>query len=245
MTRFSRIRAECYAEWYSFIRRRTAVFFTFLFPVILVVIFGALVTTESGGLFTEPPVYYVPGYVAVVLVFTPLSRVSTTIARHRDGHRFEKLATTPLTRGEWLFAHVLVNVILVGIGAVIVFIMVLGLTTTQFALSIFVIPFVGLGAALFCGLGAVLGRLTDSRDGAIAASNAIGLPILFLSDTFVPPALLPPWFRPVVALSPLTYIARGIRAVLRGTVWVDDLAVVGILVVIAVAAGVVSVPWRS
>jgi len=78
--------------------------FTFFFPVILVVIFGALVQTQptGGGLFAEPAGYYIPGYLAVVVLFTPLSRVGSEIARHRDGGRFEKLATTPLSRVEWL-----------------------------------------------------------------------------------------------------------------------------------------------
>lgn len=60
-----------------------------------------------------------------------------------------------------------------------------------------------LGVALFCGLGALLGRLADSQDGVIAASNGIAVPLLFLSETFVPPSMLPEWFVPLMELSPL------------------------------------------
>jgi ABC-2 type transport system permease protein len=35
---------------------------------------------------------------------------------------------------------------------------------------------------------------------------------LFLSETFVPPAMLPEWFVPFMQLSPLTYFARGLRS---------------------------------
>jgi ABC-2 type transport system permease protein len=38
----------------------------------------------------------------------------------------------------------------------------------------------------------------------------VALPLLFLSETFVPPALLPDWLP--LWLSPLTYFSRGIRA---------------------------------
>ena len=91
MSRLTRVRAEASAGWRSFVRRRTAVFFTFFFPVILIVIFGALVRTDptGEGLFTEPPAYYVPGYLAVVGLCTPLSRMGSEVARHREGHRFE------------------------------------------------------------------------------------------------------------------------------------------------------------
>ena len=247
MSRAGRLRAEFGAAWRSFLRRRTAVFFTFLFPVILVVIFGGLVGTGAGGaLFAEPPAYYVPGYLALVVLFTPLSRLSSTVARHRADHRFEKLATTPLTAGEWLVAHGLVNVVLVGAAGLLVLVLVAALTGARFAWSPVLVAFVVAGTAVFVGLGAVLGRLADSRDGAIAASNALGLPLLFLSDTFVPPDLLPAWFRPVIALSPLTYFARGARAAMAGAGgWPADLAVLLVAAAVALAVGARAVPWRT
>lgn len=121
MSLAARVRSEFVASWHSFLRRRTAVFFTFFFPAIIVVIFGALVQTQptGGGLFAEPKEYYIAGYLAVVVLFTPLSRVGSTIARHRDGSRFEKLATTPLSRAEWLLAHSLVNVVVIGLAALL------------------------------------------------------------------------------------------------------------------------------
>src|SRR6056297_3259297 len=149
MSRMGRVRAETSAGWRSFIRRRTAVFFTFFFPVILIVIFGALVRTDptGGGLFSRPPGYYVAGHLAVAPAL---------------------------------------------------------------------VPFVALGVTLFCGVGALLGRLADSQDGVIAASNTIALPMLFLSDTFISLDQLPGWFGPLVELSPLTYFARGVRTITYG-----------------------------
>ncbi|ERG99615.1 MAG: hypothetical protein J07HQX50_00762, partial [Haloquadratum sp. J07HQX50] len=104
MSTLTRTQAEFIAAWHAFLRRRTAVFFTFFFPAIIVIIFGALIQTQptGGGLFTEPSGYYIAGYLAVVILFTPLSRVGSTVARHQQGSRFEKLATTPLRRMEWL-----------------------------------------------------------------------------------------------------------------------------------------------
>jgi ABC-2 type transport system permease protein len=214
MSRLGRIRSSVRAASLSFLRRRTAVFFTFLFPLLIVVIFGALVQTQptGGGLFTEPPGYYVPGYLAVVVLFTPLSRVGSEVARHREGNRFEKLATTPLRRWEWLLAQTIVNVLIIGLAALLLLGALVVFTAAEIYFSPLLVPFVALGVALFCGVGALLGSLADSQDGVIAASNALALPLLFLSDTFVPPRLLPEWFRPLLDLSPLTYFSRGVRA---------------------------------
>jgi len=49
MSRLGRIRSEGRAATLAFLRRRTAVFFTFLFPLIIVLIFGVLVQTRPGG----------------------------------------------------------------------------------------------------------------------------------------------------------------------------------------------------
>ena len=250
MTRVRRVESEFRAAWHSFLRRRTAVFFTFFFPVIIILIFGALVRTQptGGGLFARPSAYYVPGYLAVVVLFTPLSRVGSTIARHREGNRFEKLATTPLSRGEWLLAQTLVNVAIIGLASLLILALVVvatGATIPISAESIVLIPFVVLAVALFCGFGAIIGAVSDSQDGVIAASNSIALPLLFLSETFLSPELLPPWFRPIVNLSPLTYFARGVRALTYPPAsgdWVGDLAVLAALAVAFFVAGALAIP---
>ncbi len=248
MSRLGRIGTEARAATRSFLRRRTAVFFTFFFPVILVVIFGALIRTQptGGGLFAEPAGYYVPGYLAVVVLFTPLSRVGSEIARHRDGGRFEKLATTPLSRVEWLVAHTLVNVAIIGAASLLILALVVAVTDAApvVSASLVALPFfVAVAVALFCGFGAVLGALADSQDGVIAASNTVALPLLFLSETFVPPELLPEWFLPAVAASPLTYFARGTRAILyEPAPWIGDLAILTVLAVGFLALGAYAVP---
>lgn len=240
-----RIRSETESALRSFLRRRTAVFFTFFFPVIIILIFGALVQTQptGGGLFARQPAYYVPGYLAVVVLFTPLSRVGSTVARHREGNRFEKLATTPLSRAEWLLAQTLVNVVIIGVASLIILALVVLVTGAKITFSPLLVPFIGLAVALFCGLGALLGRIADSQDGVIAASNAIALPLLFLSETFVSPSLLPSWFQPALAFSPLTYFARGVRAATTGGSDVlFNLLVLAVLTVLFFAAGAASIP---
>ena len=175
MSRLRRIGAETSAATRAFLRRRTAVFFTFFFPVIIVVIFGVLIQTQptGGGIFAEPPGWYLPGYLAVVVLFTPLSRVGSEVARHRDGNRFEKLATTPLTRPEWLFAQTLVNVVVIGLAGLVLLGLLVVATSASIAVSAetaLLVPFVALGVALFCGVGAMLGSFADSQDGVIAAA---------------------------------------------------------------------------
>ncbi|WP_440991396.1 ABC transporter permease [Haloarchaeobius baliensis] len=254
MTMARRVRSEFVAAWHSFLRRRVAVFFTFFFPVLLVGIFGALVQTNptGGGLFAEDPAYYVPGYLAVVVLQTPLSRMGSEVARHREGSRFEKLATTPLSRAEWLLAHTLVNTVIIAIAGFALLALTVVLTGASITFSPLLLLYVPIGVVCFCGVGALLGAFADSHDGAITAANAIGLPLLFLSETFVPPSMLPEWFHPLVALSPLTYFAQGLRqaiwagaesgTVILGLNAVESLAVLAVLAVGFFALGARAIP---
>ncbi|MEF8908555.1 MAG: ABC transporter permease, partial [Haloarculaceae archaeon] len=163
--------------------------------------------------------------------------------------RFEKLATTPLSRVEWLLAGALVNVAVIGAAGLLLLGLLVGLTGVSLPLSpilLLLVPFVVLGVALFCGVGALLGALADSQDGVIAASNTVALPLLFLSETFVPRELLPAWLP--TELSPLTYFSRGVRAVTysgEGTGVGDPaamLAVLAVLAVVALAVGARALP---
>jgi ABC-2 type transport system permease protein len=216
VTRTGRVLTTTRAGWHSFLRRRTAVFFTFFFPAIIVVIFGALVGTEptDGGLFTEPTGWYVAGYIGVVVLFTPLSRVGSEVSRHRDGGQFEKLTATPLRRWEWLLSQTLVNTVIIGLASLFLLALLRALTGADLAFSartLLVVPFVVVGVATFCALGSILGSVVSSQDGVIAASNGLAIPLLFLSEAFVPADLLPGWLP--LGLSPLTHFTRGVRAV--------------------------------
>ncbi|MFW6265215.1 MAG: ABC transporter permease [Halanaeroarchaeum sp.] len=239
--RSRRVRAEAVASYRTFVRRRTAVFFTFVFPVVLVVIFAGLVQTDptGSGLFAKPTGYYVPGYLAVVVLFTPLSRVGSEVARYREDNRFEKLASTPLTRFEWLAAQSLVNVALI-LAAAVVLVVSLALLGTTIRLSPWIVAFVVIASILFCGIGAVIGRIASSQDGAISMSNGIALPLLFVSETFIAPEQFPAWFESVPLLSPLTYFSRGVRTAVyappESTPVLPALGVGGYLAILTVLA---------
>tara|TARA_A100001037_G_scaffold207564_1_gene185925 strand:+ start:6061 stop:6801 length:741 start_codon:yes stop_codon:yes gene_type:complete len=209
----TRISAESLASWKSFLRKRTAVFFTFLFPIILVCIFSFIVGTQTSGLFSEESAYYVASYISIVILFTPISRMSMTVARGRDSSLFQKLCTTPLTPTEWLLAHSVTIFIICLFSTIIVLTIASILTDFVFIFPLTIVLFLFLGSLLFCNIGVIIGGITKSQDGAIAASNSIALPLLFLSDTFIPLSYFPNWFVPLISFSPLTPFSRAAREI--------------------------------
>ncbi|MFB6255803.1 MAG: ABC transporter permease, partial [Haloplanus sp.] len=137
----------------------------------------------------------------------------------------------------------LVNVAIIGLAALLLFVLVLLVTGASVVVGsglLVLVPLVVAGVALFCGLGSIIGRVADSQDGVIAASNAVAFPVWVLSETFVPPSMLPVWFRSVTAFSPLTYFSRGVRAAATGS---DP--TVAILILAALSLAVFAIGARA
>jgi len=246
--KLARVRGEASAEWRSFLRKPAAVFFTFVFPAILVALFAAVVGS-GGGFFDEPQGYYFAGYLAFVVLLTPLSRLSSTVARARDNRRFEKLATTPLTRAEWLAAHVTVNVSLIVAASALVALLLVTVGGASLVVSpssvAVTVAAVVVASAGFCGVGALIGRAVSSQDGAIAVSNGVGFPMLFLADTFVAPDALGV-AAPAVGILPLTYFSRSVRgATFSGETPLPSLAVLVAFSALFFAAGAYALPWKE
>ncbi|MFP4633276.1 MAG: ABC transporter permease [Halobacteriota archaeon] len=245
MSRLRRVKTEAVAEMRSFTRKPAAVFFTFVFPLILIAIFAVFVEADE-GLFARSQAYYLPGYLGFVVVLTPLSRVGSTVARGRDHRRFERLAATPMTQWEWFVAHAAVNAAFVLLASTAIYV-VLSAVSGEMRPSPAAALFVVCAATFFCGLGAVFGRLARSEDGAIAMSNGVGFPLLFLGDTFLSRESLPEFAVPLTEFNPLTPFSRGVRVstgVVDGEVGLYLAVVVG-LAVAGVVFGGFAVPWRE
>lgn len=243
MSRAGRLAAEVAAEYRSFVRRRTALFFTFVFPVLIVLVYAAVLRAGDGSFLGADASYYLPGYLALVFVFAPLSRVAGSVPRDRAAGRLEKLATTPLRPWEYLAARAAVAGGLAAVPGAAVVVLAVALGGADAHPSPWVAPLlVGL-VVTFTGVGALLGRLADSEDGAIALSNAIGFPLVFFSETLLPPAILPDAGRPLLGVSPVTHFARATRAALAGgTPDGASLAVVGVVALASFVVGAALLP---
>ena len=108
-----------------------------------------------------------------------------------------------------------------------------------------VILALALGVAAFCGLGALIGRAVSSEDGAIAVSNGVGCPMLFLADTFVAPETLG-MGAPVVEVLPLTYFSRAVRgATFTGEPTAGALVILAGFAFALFGLGAYFLPWQD
>lgn len=242
-------------EQRSFWRNRSAAFFTFAFPLLLLIIFGSLnrankITTLGVGrlAFAE---YFVPSMLAVGVMTACFVNVGTVLSVRRQSGQLKRLRGTPLR--PWVFlAGVLGNalVLAVMIAAVVI---LTGVALFRVRLPSHWLTLtlcVTIGAIAFCAMGVAATRLTtdSSSEAAPAVLNGIFFPIVFMSGAFFPVSgasflsrvaeLLP--VRPFITATFSTFDPRLHGAGLNGS----DLLFVGAWGILGVVAALRYFRWE-
>ena len=176
-------------EQLSFWRNPQSAFFTFVFPVVIIVIFGALF--RAGGRSSyfyglSALQYYVPTIAAMSVLGSCYSQLAIVLATRRQEGILKRVRATPLPAWGYflgLLAHcVLVSVVdvtlIVGVGRMFG----VPLPTHWAALVATLV----LGAACFCALGVAVASLIRNAEAAPAVVQLILFPLLFLSGTYLP-----------------------------------------------------------
>lgn len=177
------------AEQKSFWRNPAAAGFAFVFPIMFLVIFSSLNSSDRiasyGNIkYTE---YYVPG----ILVFSIISACFTNLAMGLVGRRdmgiLKRKRSTPLP--SWVLLGGMV-------GNSIIISIILTLITVTIGMVFYgnaaphhiewIVPLLVLGALTFCALGVATTAIVPNADAAPAVINFIVFPPLFLSGVFFP-----------------------------------------------------------
>jgi ABC-2 type transport system permease protein len=181
----------------SFWRNPAAAFFTFIVPLIFLVILNALLgddTTEVQGGTVDLANFYVPAMAALSIVNACYTNIVMNVSIAREEGLLKRIRGTPLPGWAFLFGRVahatLISLLLVAIviafGAVFYGVDVPTKTMPAFAFTI------AISAASFCALGLAVSSFVPNAQAASAIANGTVLPILFISDVFVPLGEDPP-----------------------------------------------------
>jgi ABC-2 type transport system permease protein len=176
-------------EQLSFWRNPQSAFFTFVFPVVIIVVFGAL--THGGGRSSyfyglSALQYYVPTIAAMSVLGSCYSQLAIVLATRRQEGILKRVRATPLPAWGYflgLLAHcIVVSVVdvtlIVGVGRVFG----VPLPTHWAAIAVTLV----LAAACFCALGVAVASLIRNAEAAPPVVQLILFPLLFLSGTYLP-----------------------------------------------------------
>lgn len=201
------------AEARSFAREPIAMFFTFLFPLLLVVFTGAAFGTEAAYAPDEPDSpfpnlrtidLFIPSMFGIAAANLGLMGLPAVFAGYRETGLLRRFRVTPLSLRTLFAAHSLVQFTMLVATSIVLIAVAWPIWGLRFpgAVGPMLVAFLA-GAILMLSLGFMISGVVRTARQAQAIGAAVFFPSLFLSGATLPLALMPPWLRSVSEALPL------------------------------------------
>jgi ABC-2 type transport system permease protein len=202
---------ELRAQQLLFWRNREAAFFSFLFPIILLVLLGSVYGDEEiDGV--RGSTFLLAGLIGYGVAATAFASLAITLVVRREAGLLKRVRGTPLGPGTYLGAVIASMVIVIALQAAAqVAIGKLLLDADLPASPFSFVVALAIGAAAFAALGVGITAFVRTGEGSSAVVNAIYLPMAFISGAFFSPADMPRFLEALSEVLPLTYLLRLIR----------------------------------
>jgi ABC-2 type transport system permease protein len=179
----------------TFWRNPASVFFTVMFPVVLLLIFATVFGDQTveveGGI--ETTSYYVPAIITLAVISATMQSLAMSLVIAREDGRLKRGRGTPMPA--WVFVAGRVgNSIVV---ALLMLVLIAAIGRVLYSVPIpwghlpALVLTLAVGAAAFSCLGIALTAAIPSQDAAAPIVNALLLPLYFLSGVFIPDDELP------------------------------------------------------
>ena len=233
-----------------FLRRKDELFWTLAFPVLFILLFGAIYgNSKWEGMSIRSIDYLLPGIIVMGAMVTGIMRTATGFVQEREQGIYRRLALTPLTRttliGSQLLQHYLVIIVqtllLVAIGGLAFKTHLTG-NTVLFWLTLSV------GALCFMSIGFALTGLIKTLRSATPIIQITYFALMFLGGIFFPNSLLPKWLGNAASILPSTQLGDALRAVVYngggiGDIW-PKLAIMGAWIAVCMVVSIRFFRWE-
>ncbi len=203
----------------AFFRNRQSRFFTLALPVIFLVIFSSVfggghntVAVPGGRIPTK--IYYVPGIIALGVIAASFVNLVISVTVQRESGVLKRRRATPVAAGSIIAGRALTAVatallitgVLLTLGWLAYRAHVPSSTATALVVAVV------LGAVVFCCLGYALSSVIANDEAAQPITQAVMLPLYFISGVFVPSSVLPHWLGQVADVFPVKHLASALLA---------------------------------
>ncbi|MCL1919315.1 MAG: ABC transporter permease [Peptococcaceae bacterium] len=205
------ILALCVRNLKAFIRDRTRLFFSILFPFFFVYVFSSIFRNEA---ISDPVPYMLVGIIIATVFETALRISASTIDDMTTGFMKEVLVS-PVARVSVAAGQFLSSAIIAAVEGFIILVVgfFIGFKVTSvltLGLVMLLMIFVGL---VFAGFGLFIATNTKNIQTFQIVSMAITMPMTFISGAYIPFSLLPRSLVFVGYINPVTYAVALFRTV--------------------------------
>jgi ABC-2 type transport system permease protein len=198
------------------LRNPRARFFTFCFPIVLLVIFTGVFghgTTTIDGAHVKLSRFYVPGILAMSVVVAAYANLVISIAALRESGVLKRRRATPAPPVLLIAGQALSTVVIVAIMATIMLIigkLVYGVGMVPAALAAIACTTL-VGTLAFACIGYAVAGMIGSPDAAQPIVQATTMPLWLLSGVLIPVANISGTLRSVGELFPVEHLAAGLQ----------------------------------
>jgi ABC-2 type transport system permease protein len=211
---FRQIRFENRSFW----RNPPAALFTFAFPLMFLAIFNLLFGNnrlEVPGGTVNSSTFYVPAIVALSVVGACYTNIAISVSFARDQGLLKRVRGTPLPAWAFLFGRIvhatlvaLLLVIIVTVAGRVAY----GVEIPTNTMPAFLITLI-VGAATFSSLGLAVTSVIPNAEASPAIVNASILPLMFISDIFIPldNVPVPGWVKTFGDIFPVKHFSEALQ----------------------------------
>lgn len=235
----------------AFFRNRQAQFFTLALPVLFLIIFASVFgghgsTVKVAGGRIDTSVSYVPGIMALGIIAAAFTNLIISVTAQREAGVLKRRRATPVPASAIIAGRSLTAVVTaLGIAAVL---LAIGWAAFGAHVPVRTAPALALtvvvGAISFCCLGFALAALIHDQDAAQPVTQAILLPLFFISGIFVATSNLPHWLGNVAQIFPVRHLAAALLTAYNPHTHGAGLAGTDLLIVAAWGAAGLAVALR-
>ncbi|MGE5344150.1 MAG: ABC transporter permease [Candidatus Omnitrophota bacterium] len=223
-----------------FFRERQAVFWTYIFPAGLLVLFTSL--------FSAGKMAIVSGMLVSVMAISVMSGglfgIGITIVGSREAGIYKRYKTTPLRSWIIFASHILTRSLIIFSTALMLIIISVSFYGVRLKIHVFSSIFVFLlGILTFCALGFVIASFAKTINAALGITNALLMFMMFIGG-FFPVAMLPRLLQHIAAFLPITYFRSALQSVMSdGIPLINCFKDISILMVFLLIFSAVSIKW--
>jgi len=232
------------AEFRLNLRNPMMVFWSIAFPVLWMSLFGAIFSEPMPGyeyVGLSYANFLLPGGIAIVILASAFIGMPIALTTYKETGVLKRLRVTPLKTSTLALGFTLSQFIFIALGIIVLFIVgklafdvqVLGSWPVLIGMIIF-------GMLTFLALGGAIGSLVGSWRAAAVITQIIFIPMLFLSDMFMPISIFPAGLQPICKALPLTPLNIVLRDIIYG-VPLDNLWQLWIMAGWLVVGGIITV----
>src|SRR5438309_9117865 len=191
---------------------------------------------------------FLPGIIGFTVLTTPMFGMTSICAEYRTRRFFKLLATTKLSKAQWLAGKIVFHIVLLYVSLGLMVLTGIFVFKMQAVLTPMALVLVAAGTLEFTSMGMALGIFVRDPETGAAIANAIGFPMMFLAGSFFPVDAMPSFLQTTARFLPLTYVNEGLRATMTfandATALVDTLITLAFAIVFFIVAAR-GLSWKS